>query len=257
MACLRTPAPLRVYEPTKDIAWLLGPDAVPLLVQLRGVLHGHNAHRVRDTAAGSPALCSCSTAPTGALSNCSAAKPRAFFSPPNAHFFCKPGFPLASLNVLQAAVLSSARLAPEPPGSWTGSHSLINVQTQTMPRCMGRFPCTTLKTSPESLFSVGLRPQGSRTRPRTPTAPQEPNPWRTHTNPMGQGALRHLRICPSRSLHKIHWGLRYFSSATDGKSRFAHFKIKANKMTAAYPCLCIRCCDHDLPSTSLLGVTPG
>lgn len=114
VACLRTPAPLRVYEPTKDIAWLLGPDAVPLLVQLRGVLHGHNAHRVRDTAAGSPAPCSCSTAPTGALSNCSAAKPRAFFSPPNAHFFVSQVF------LWQA--LTSSRQQCSPLRDWHRSH---------------------------------------------------------------------------------------------------------------------------------------
>lgn len=251
MACQRTPAPLRVYEPTKDIAWLLGPDAVPLLVELRGVLHGHNTRGVRDTVQGArAALCSCSERCCLGLQHsthwgaeqllCSQAQ--SFFPPPQCSFFCNPGFSLASLNVLQAAVLSSARLALEPPGSWTGSHSPINVQTQTMPRCKGRFPCTTLKTSPESLFSVGLRPQGMRTEdtaPHTQSHPGAKPMAHTHTNPPGQRALGHLRICPSRSPHKIHWGLHYFSSATDGKTRFAHFKMKDNKMAAAHLCLCI------------------
>lgn len=48
------------------------------------------------------------------------------------------------------------------------------------------------------------------------------------------GSLEHLRICPSRSPHKIHLGLHSFSSATHGKTKFPSFKLRQREHSVPY-----------------------
>lgn len=67
---------------TKDIAWLLGPDAVALLIKLWGVLHG--AQNMKDQ----HCCCFC----------CCCHNTKFVFATPN----CKPHLFLVVLNVLEA-----------------------------------------------------------------------------------------------------------------------------------------------------------
>lgn len=85
--------------------------------------------------------------------------------------------------------------------------------------------------------NMHLDTANTRTSPKTATATQKTKRHRVLDGGEG-GSLGHLRICPSRSPHKIHSGLHSFSSATHQKTKFPSFKLRQQ--------------EHSIPQTRAL-----